>query len=69
MTLGEEKAASVSLLDSVLEQIDVDEDNSSIDNDISQVSELEKQEIVKANTSPSDMLLQVQSRWQNIGNK
>ena len=67
--IEEEKAASVSLLDSVLEQIDVDEDNSSIDNDISQVSELEKQEIVKANTSPSDMLLQVQSRWQNIGNK
>ena len=40
-----------------------------VDDTTTRVSELEKQEIVKANTSPSDMLLQVQSRWQNIGNK
>ena len=68
--IEEEKAKELSILDSVLEQEDDDEEaGMDIEKEEYLASEGEKQEIGKVGLSSLELLLQVQSRWQGLGEK
>ena len=68
--IEEEKAKELSILDSVLEQGDDDEEaGMDIEKEEYLASEGEKQEIGKVGLSSLELLLQVQSRWQGLGEK